>query len=35
MLGGSCIYSALAVPAVLAAGWLMLANPQACAPGAH
>jgi hypothetical protein len=33
-LGGSQLW-VLAVPAVLAAGWLMLANPQACAPGAH
>jgi hypothetical protein len=32
-LGGSQLW-VLAVPAVLALGWLMLANPQACMPGA-
>lgn len=32
-LGGSQMW-VLAVPAALALGWLALANPQACAPGA-
>jgi len=32
-LGGSQLW-VLAVPAALTAGWLMLANPQACMPGA-
>jgi hypothetical protein len=32
-LGGSQLW-VLTLPAALAAGWLMLANPQACAPGA-
>lgn len=32
-LGGSPLW-VLAVPAALAAGWLVLANPQACLPGA-
>jgi len=32
-MGGSPLW-ALAIPAALAAGWLVLANPQACLPGA-
>jgi len=31
-LSGSA-YAVLAVPGALAAGWLVLANPEACAPG--